>query len=590
MKRQSLWIVFFIYLLIMPYSSQAVLAESNDNEYKSVVYYISWAAQEVDNDGNDARNFFVKDMDASTITHVNYAFAKIVGENRPESELVNGNCYTPEEINQFEGDGRIDHLNCEDVHRVTFADPDKDIGFDVSVDEAWDGNFEGNFKELIEFKEANPHVETLISIGGWTMSNYFSDMALKKESRAIFIDSVIEFIRTFGFDGVDLDWEYPGYGGEWHNDPRPEDKENFTKLLRELREALDVAGEEDHSYYPLSIAVAANAGNYLNHVEMPEIMEYVDWINLMTYDMSGPWDRFDFEDEGLSWGEQPYISGFNAPLYGDTLDPWGSWLTVQGTVDAYLAAGVESKEMVLGIAFYGRSWANCDGDRNNGMFDKCYPGEDGNVAGKGTWELGVLDYWDIKENYLIDDGFKRYWSEEALVPWLYNDDTKEVITYDDEQSIAEKMNFIKEYELGGAMIWEITQDRDGSLMEVIFDHLLLNSNEPLPIDPNEPPEEEPIPPDEEDPPVIPVKPPDDKKKGESGQLEEDKDKDKSKPKWIDDNGEIEGAIIEKEINKGDQLPNTATNHVNLLLVGLTIMMGGSYLILKDYKRRNTSTH
>ncbi len=143
-----------------------------------------------------------------------------------------------------------------------------------------------NLAALTALKKDNPHLTVLVSVGGWLWSGGFSDAALTAASRAVFIDSVEAFITRYHLDGLDIDWEYPGMSGAGHAF-RPEDKQTYTLLLKELRRRFDkIAGELHHPLY-LTIATGASQ-EFLEHTEMGEVAKYVDTVNLMAYDYYEP--------------------------------------------------------------------------------------------------------------------------------------------------------------------------------------------------------------------------------------------------------------------------------------------------------------
>src|SRR6202453_788021 len=102
-----------------------------------------------------------------------------------------------------------------------------------------------NFAMLTGLKKENPSFTVLISVGGWLWSNNFSDMSLTSKSRSVFIQSVMEFLRLYHLDGLDIDWEYPGLAGSSQNF-RSEDTHNFTLLLKELRHQFDQETARTH--------------------------------------------------------------------------------------------------------------------------------------------------------------------------------------------------------------------------------------------------------------------------------------------------------------------------------------------------------
>lgn len=165
-------------------------------------------------------------------------------------------------------------------------------------------------------------------------------------------DSVHQFLLDYGFDGVDLDWEYPVSGGEADNTNRPEDKRNFTLLLKKIRETLDKQSEHDGKEYLLTIGVGASESHAAN-LELTEIHPFLDYIQLMTYDIHGEWDP---------------LSGLNAPLHPDPASGFhGEWSVMDG-VQTYIDGGVPPEKLVMGLPFYGRVFKQVDDADNNGLY------------------------------------------------------------------------------------------------------------------------------------------------------------------------------------------------------------------------------
>lgn len=363
-------------------------------EPKLVGYFIEWGVYD--------RKYSVKDIPADKLTHLNYAFAKI----------VDGECAVFDSFAALEKDG-------------------------------------GNFNQLLQLKKKHPHLKTLISVGGWTLSGPFSDVALTAASRTKFAKSCVAFIKKYGFDGVDVDWEYPVGGGLHGNKNRPEDKANYTLLLAELRKQLDAAAQADKKHYLLTIAAPAGPRT-LENLELEKIHPHLDWLNLMAYDFHGSWDA---------------TTHFNAPLYPIKDDPATDALSRKLNVDAavktYLAAGVPSEKLVLGVPFFGRGWSGVK-NPNNGLFQAK------TGIPKGTWEEGVFDYEDLAAKYI--GKFKRHWNDDAKVPWLYDDKTGVMISYDDPESLKLKAAYARDKKLGGVMIWELSaDDAKGSLIKALRD-------------------------------------------------------------------------------------------------------------------------
>lgn len=265
----------------------------------------------------------------------------------------------------------------------SYADTDKFYPGD-----SWDqGAKRGNFSQLNKMKIATPGLKTMISVGGWTWSAHFSDIAISESSRETFAQSAVDFVVQWGFDGVDIDWEYPVEGGLAGNDHDPKDKENFTALLKRIRELLNEQSAKDNKTYMISIASSANV-NFLKNYEFVKMCDYIDFINLMSYDFHGP-----FPDDN------DVVTGLNAALYSDPKEPEPELVVkdfnVAAAVQEFIALGVPKSKINAGLAFYGRGFGGVTVDDNNGLFAKWTK-----VPGIGTWAHGVFDYWDLKHNYV----------------------------------------------------------------------------------------------------------------------------------------------------------------------------------------------
>ncbi|MCM3340398.1 glycosyl hydrolase family 18 protein [Paenibacillus sp. MER TA 81-3] len=407
--------------------------------YKVVGYYPSWGAY--------GRNYQVSDMDVSKVTHVNYAFADICWNGihgNPEPTGPNPQTWTCQDAN-----GTINVPN----GTIVLGDPWIDVQKNYPGD-TWDEPIRGNIKQLNKLKLTNPHLKTIISVGGWSWSNRFSDVAASAAARETFANSAVDFLRKYQFDGVDLDWEYPVGGGLKGNSARPEDKHNYTLLLQAIRDKLDAAGAVDGKTYLLTIASGASP-TYANNTELGEIAKVVDWINIMTYDFNGGWQT---------------ISAHNSPLYYDpaaasTGVPAAAEFNIEAGVQGHINAGVPAGKIVLGTPFYGRGWGGC-ANTGNGQYQQC-----AGAPNVGTWEKGVFDYSDLESNYINRNGYTRYWNDVAKVPYLYNSSNGIFITYDDVESFGHKTAFIKSKQLGGAMFWDYSSDRKKVLLNKLTSDL-----------------------------------------------------------------------------------------------------------------------
>lgn len=361
-----------------------------------VGYFISWGVYD--------RDYHVAEIPAQRLTHVNYAFANLADDGT----CILGDPYADVE-RLYDGD-----------------DPNQPL--------------KDNFNQLLKLKQQHPHLRTLISVGGYTWSSNFSPVAATEQGRKHLAATCVQFMRDYGFDGIDVDWEYPS---------GPADKVNFTLLLAALRAELDQAELEDSAEYLLTIAAPAGLQNIAN-LELDKIPQHLDWVNLMGYDFTGPW--------------MP-TTGLNAPLYtpADDPDP-GAGLSDHAAVGAYLQGGVPPDKLVLGVPFYGRSFAGVPAGAD-GLW-QTFTG-----PGPGTWEPGFVEYHDIAANYVPK--YTRHFHRSALVPWLYDPQTQLFITYDDPESMQYKADYILREGLGGAMFWELSSDTpDGALLGVLADALL----------------------------------------------------------------------------------------------------------------------
>jgi len=302
---------------------------------------------------------------------------------------------------------------------------------------AWLTNMETdtiNFRRLNLLKEDNPDLKILISIGGWSWSENFSDAVLKESSREKFARTSVEIVEKYDLDGVDIDWEYPGQKGQ-DNVFRPEDKQNYTLMFKAIREKLDELSEKTGKTYGLTTAVGANY-KYIENTEMDKAQEYLDYVLLMTYDY--------------------YTSGDSAGHHTNLFPPEDYEIdqSAHKTFNLFLAAGVPAEKMVMGIAFYGRSWYMKSGD-NRGI----------NRPVDSVTRAGGYSF--IKDSLLIRPGFVRYWDENAKAPYLFDEQTNQLVSYDDEESVKLKCEYVKEKNMAGVMFWQYASDPKEYLLNAI---------------------------------------------------------------------------------------------------------------------------
>ncbi len=297
-----------------------------------------------------------------------------------------------------------------------------------------------NFAFLASLKQQNPDLTVLVSVGGWLWSTNFSDVALTPESRAVFIQSVMDFLAQYKLDGLDIDWEYPGMPGAGHPF-RSVDRQNFTLLLKELRARFTAETAKTHKRLYLTFAAGAS-DEFLANTEMEKAKQYVDTVNLMAYD---------YYEAGSD-----RVTGNHAPLFTNPGDP--KKISAADSVAAFEKAGVPAAKIILGVPFYGRMWGQVP-NTNHGLFQPGKPVPDSDAS-----------YAAIVSS-MLNDGYDRFWDDKASVPYLYNAQKKFFVSYEDPQSIAAKCEFVVARHLGGVMFWDYSSDPSGTLLHAINNSL-----------------------------------------------------------------------------------------------------------------------
>jgi chitinase len=399
---------------------------------RRVAYFTQWGIYD--------RGYLVRNLETSgtaeKLTHINYAFGNI---------NANGECFMANQAG--EGDA--------------WADYGRSFTAGQSVDgvgDTWDQDLRGNFNQLRELKELYPDLKVNLSLGGWTWSRNFSDAALTAESRERMVSSCIDqylrgnlplFDGAGGpgaaagvFDGIDLDWEWPASEGHEHNTVRPEDRENFTALVREFREQLDALEAETGRPYELTSFMPADPEKIDLGYELDALMGDFDFITVQGYDYHGGWED---------------TTNHQSNLVETPGDPGPDVYSTETTIQAYLDHGVRAEDMVLGVPFYSRGWTGVPaGPDGNGLF------QTGTGPAPGSYEAGIEDWKVIKGL----SGFDLYRDDASGTAWLYDGTT--FWTYDDETSMTQKTDWAQANGLGGVMIWSIDgDDAAGSLMTAI---------------------------------------------------------------------------------------------------------------------------
>lgn len=401
----------------------------HDRSYKKVGYFTQW--------GVYGRDFQVQDLEkngsASKLTHINYAFGNISAD---------GKCFT----------GNIPGES------DAWADYVRPLDAENSVDGVADDREQplaGNFNQLRELKAKHPGLKVLLSLGGWSWSTHFSDAALTPASRKALVSSCIDlYIKgnlpqdgTRGgagaaagiFDGIDLDWEWPGSAGDSDTVYRPEDKQNFAALVSEFRTQLDAyaRSQKRKAKYELTAFVPTAPAKIDAGFDVRRIMRDLDFVTLQGYDF--------------------HVSGEATTAQQSALYARNDF-SVDGTVDAWERRGAPARKLVMGMPFYGQGWTGVTGG-GDGM------GQPATGPAPATWSAGYEDYKALKE--LAGSGtYKVYRDRRGGHAWLFDGTT--LWTYDDPQVLRAKTRYIREEGLGGAMFWSLDADTaDGELMTAV---------------------------------------------------------------------------------------------------------------------------
>jgi len=429
--------IMLVLAMCLPYLISPKGVHAANDEKVVLGYYASWAPP------GDS-------FDPNKITHLNYSFGDICwdGEHgNPNNEEI------------AEGEQKVWPCTDLDGETNTSLDNGTIVMYEPEVDLV-------ELERVAALKEENPGLKTLLSIGGWTLSHNLSDVAADEDARQTLAESALAFIEEFEMDGLDVDWEWPGYEGHPGNAISSEDGENYIKLLQTIRDVFDDAGKEE---YLVTIA-GAQTWTFDEHNDLAAIGEIVDYAAIMAYDTNGTWSG---------------LTGHNAPVYPDPLEEelrgWASG-SAEGACNMYVWQGIPAEKVVLGVPFYGQAWGGC-----NEADDGAYQSDRGAYqdCAAGPTDLESTGYNYIK-TIVNQEGYKYYWDNVAKVPDLYNETTRQFISYDNVESLQYKVNLVKEKALGGIMIWDLaTDDEEWNLLKTVSHGLGVSSDEPTP-DPEQP--------------------------------------------------------------------------------------------------------
>ncbi|CAH1795108.1 unnamed protein product, partial [Owenia fusiformis] len=349
--------------------------------HRIVCYYTNWSQYRP-----RPGKFFPENIDPTLCTHINYAFVKLI-------------------------EGRLAPVEWNDESTE------------------WS---KGNYEKIVDLKEVNPSLKILLAVGGWNMgSSPFSQMVASNTSIKYFVKTSIKYLRKHRFDGLDLDWEYPGSRGSPQGD-----KERFTILCQELRNGFEKEAMETGSERLLLSAAMAAGQDYIeNAYQIDRVAEYLDFLNVMTFDLHGSWSK---------------VTGINSPLYADPTVA-NDTLNTDWVIQYYLSNGVPAEKINMGVPLYGRTFTLHD----SRYADIGHPARGPGVKGRYTREKGFLAYYEIcvyKGHTNWVGGLDE--EQQSCYGNLHN----QWVGFDDTRSIPLKMKYLKEQRLGGVMVWAIDLD------------------------------------------------------------------------------------------------------------------------------------
>lgn len=369
--------------------------------FRTVGYYVNWAIY--------GRNWGPQNIQSDQLTHLLYAFAG------------------------------IDNKTGEATLTDSFADVQKQWPGDNTTDNSTD-NLYGNLKQIYLHKKKHRNFKTLLSIGGWSLRTYFAPALDNETGRKTFAKTSVQLLKDLGFDGLDIDWEYPN---------TTKQAQDLVDTCKEFRMELDNYSKSLNStpHFLLTLAVPAGPDHF-PYFDMPGLAPYVDLVHLMGYDYQGSY----FSN----------FSGHQANIYTSEDNPQSTDFSTQHAMDYYLHTGQwDPRKLTLGMPLYGRSFANTTG-----------PGQKFDNATDGSWEMGIWDYKVLAGN----SSFGSIQHDEKIgASWSFNHTNGYMVSYDTVGIAQHKARYIEQLGLGGAMWWEISGDTpvngSTSLIRTVTDQL-----------------------------------------------------------------------------------------------------------------------
>ena len=409
--------------VVLPQRVSTSVKAATTAKYRNVMYYGDWSIY------SGQKNFTPDKIDGSLITHLNFAF--------------------------MDADANGDLITTD-----TWADyQNPNVGYSVGSD----NKYAGVLGAMVLLRQKYPNMKIGISVGGWTRSGDFPKLAASDKTRKNFANNVAKFVHCYGYDFVDIDWEYPTAD----RDPDPEgngvaidkgckgsaaDTKNFTLLLQEIRNSLDSYGKTDGKHYELSVAMSASP-TMMSAIEYDKVLNIVDFANMMTYDLNGAWGGFTAHQTALY--TNPAYDGGDAALSVDSCIKY---------LENKYGDGIDYSKIVVGVAPYTRGWKEVKKDTGR---DPKNPG----LYADATGENGVTYAYGDIDSLISKYNLTKYWDDVAKANYFYSESTGMFFTCDTEESVAEKGKYVREKHLGGLISWMASLDSTNSITKTMKESL-----------------------------------------------------------------------------------------------------------------------
>lgn len=413
---------------------QGVTLPANYYEKKVVGYFPNYAI-----DSEAHKKFNIADLQWDVLTHVQYAFG-----------VVNKDTYKLE-AGDIEND-----INNKFEDRKFYHD-----GQEIKMDDSL--GYYGQFNLMHTLKKMHPNVTVLISTGGWGASEGLWYATQNEETMRTFSASAVEFIRKYGFDGIDIDFEFPsetplsGNYTDFTESIRPGIAARYTQFIKILSEDLGKASKEDGKYYWLTSAVSASSW-VLGGQTNSDFLDYLDFVSIMSYDFHGGWNNY-VENQANIYPD---------PADGETATQAVKTLGFEWAYRFYRGK-VQSEKILMGVPYYTRGWTNVQGGTNGlhgtsgspltNATDNLNLWYDLDANGNET-PAGANPLWHVMNVMNDNSNYKRFWDDVGKVPYVWNDVNKSFLTFEDMQSIQERINYVNNNNLGGVLIWVMHGDYD----------------------------------------------------------------------------------------------------------------------------------